>query len=70
MQWKKTKHDLPDGEFVVRLRGRNMNDSFWLGRSVHQIATQTNEGDVYCLGRKISRDEIDGWMPLPSLVNT
>lgn len=65
MGWRSID-DVDTGEVVIRLkqRGSKLPVSF-LGRSVHQIATVTNEGDIYCCGEKIEREWVEGWIELP-----
>lgn len=69
-EWRDPNDLVSSGEVVVRLNNDMTRHSrgdlaFWLGKSVHQIAYVTSEGDVTAHGRVISREMINGWMPLP-----
>lgn len=65
MGWKSADEIVDSGEVAIRLKQSNDLPVVFLGRSVHQIATVTNEGDVYCLGKKLERKWIEGWIELP-----
>ena len=69
-KWLSPDDQIWTDEFVVKLtpdvRHHSAMASFWWGKSVHQIATMDDEGDIWCRGQKIARDAIVGWMPLPN----
>ena len=71
MGWLDPTDLLDCGDCVIRLETNvsahpdKIEQAFWWGKSVHQIAYVTNEGDVMCCGREIRREAINGWMPLP-----
>lgn len=70
MDWLDPKDLLDCGECVVRLEPdmtRRPHAAFFLGKSVHQIAYVDPEGEVWCLGKKLQREDLNGWMPLPAL---
>ena len=58
----------PGKEVVIRLKSPDAShrDPFWWGRSVHQIARWTEEGELFSHGRHVPPELIQAYFPIPS----
>ena len=52
-------------EVVIRLKQGNDLPVQLLGLSVHQVAIVTSSGDMFCIGKKLKPEWVEGWMELP-----
>lgn len=65
-EWQSPETLAPDDgvEILIRFK-RDGIDSVWIGASVHQIASWNYEGELFCKGRKLRFEDLEGWAPLP-----